>query len=51
MIHETHYWKLMKFEVPHFASDIYQRKEDLHTLRGNVLLLVKDYNRCVCLCV
>ncbi|XP_062849650.1 dynein axonemal heavy chain 2 [Trichomycterus rosablanca] len=47
MFHEIHYWERLKFEVPHFVSDVYQRKEDLHTLRGNVLLLVRDYNRII----
>ncbi|MCJ8731422.1 hypothetical protein PDJAM_G00199410 [Pangasius djambal] len=47
MFNEIHYWEQLKFEVPHFVSEIRQRREDLHTLRENVLLLVKDYNRIV----
>ncbi|MCI4377271.1 hypothetical protein PGIGA_G00201730 [Pangasianodon gigas] len=47
MFNEIHYWEQLKFEVPHFVSEIRQRREDLHTLRENVLLLVKDYNRII----
>lgn len=45
MFNEIHYWERLKFEVPHFVAEIRQRREDLRTLRENVLLLVKDYNR------
>lgn len=45
IFNEIHYWGRMKFEIPHFVSALCQRREDLHTLRENVLLLVKDYNR------
>lgn len=45
MFNEIHYWERLKFEIPHFVSLICQRREDLHNLRENVLLLVKDYNR------
>ncbi|XP_058251926.1 dynein axonemal heavy chain 2 isoform X2 [Hemibagrus wyckioides] len=44
MFNEIHCWELLKFEVPHFVSLICQRREDLYTLRENVLLLVKEYN-------
>ncbi|KAK3546101.1 hypothetical protein QTP70_022875 [Hemibagrus guttatus] len=47
MFNEIHYWELLKFEVPHFVSLICQRREDLHILRENVLLLVKEYNRII----
>lgn len=45
MFNEIHYWERLKFEIPHFVSVLYQCREDMHTLRENVLLLVKDYNR------
>lgn len=45
MFNEIHCWELLKFEVPHFVSLICERREDLYTLRENVLLLVKEYNR------
>ncbi|TSK77047.1 Dynein heavy chain 2, axonemal [Bagarius yarrelli] len=47
MFNEIHYWKQLKFEIPHVVSAICHRKEELHTLRENVLLLVKDYNRII----
>ncbi|KAK2860339.1 hypothetical protein Q7C36_004505 [Tachysurus vachellii] len=47
MFNEIHYWERLKFEIPHFVSLICQRREDLHNLRENVLLLVKDYNRLI----
>ncbi|XP_053341025.1 dynein axonemal heavy chain 2 [Clarias gariepinus] len=47
MFNEVHYWEQLKFEVPHFVSEICQRREDLRTTRENVILLVKDYNRII----
>ncbi|KAI5104428.1 dynein heavy chain 2, axonemal isoform X1 [Silurus meridionalis] len=47
MLNEIQYWERLKFEVPHFVSELFQRREDLHILRENVLLLVKDYNRII----
>lgn len=45
MFNEIHYWERMNFDIPPFAFAICQHKDDLHTLRENALLLVKDYNR------
>ncbi|XP_030042289.1 dynein axonemal heavy chain 2 [Microcaecilia unicolor] len=47
MFAEIHYWERLLFEIPHFVTDIYRRKEDLRILRENVLLLVRDYNRII----
>jgi len=47
LFNEIHYWERMLFEIPHYVSEVYQRKEELHNLRENVLLVVKDYNRLV----
>ncbi|XP_078526452.1 dynein axonemal heavy chain 2 isoform X1 [Lissotriton helveticus] len=44
---EIHYWERLMFEIPHYVVDIYQRKEELHNLRENVLLVVRDYNRII----
>lgn len=33
------------FEIPHYVTELYAKKEDLRTLRENVLLVVRDYNR------
>ena len=35
-------------EIPHYVLEVYQRREELRTLRESVLRLVSDYNRCVC---
>lgn len=42
---EMHYWERLRFEVPHYATAVYQQCEDLRVLRENVLLIVRDYNR------
>ncbi|KAG1928324.1 dynein heavy chain 2, axonemal, partial [Pimephales promelas] len=44
LFNEIHYWERMLFEIPHYVSEVYQRKEELHNLRENVLLVVRDYN-------
>lgn len=51
MFNEIHYWERLLFEIPHYVSEVYQRREELRNLRENVLLVVRDYNRCVCVCV
>ena len=35
------------FETPHYAIDVYNKREDLRGLREHVLLVVRDYNRSV----
>lgn len=35
------------FEIPHYATEVYQKREELRNLRENVLLVVRDYNRYV----
>ncbi|TRY86536.1 hypothetical protein DNTS_031646 [Danionella cerebrum] len=47
MFSEIHYWERLLFEIPHFVIDVYQRREELHNLRENVLLVVRDYNRII----
>ncbi|KAL0970220.1 hypothetical protein UPYG_G00238880 [Umbra pygmaea] len=47
MFNELHYWERLHFEVPHYVSDVYQRREELRIMRENVLLVVRDYNRIV----
>lgn len=47
MFNEIHYWDRLLFEIPHYVTDVYQRREELHNLKENVLLVVKDYNRSV----
>ena len=42
---EMYYWERLRFEVPHYAVDIYRQCENLRVLRENVLLVVRDYNR------
>lgn len=49
LFNEIHYWDRLQFEIPHFVTEVYQRREELHNLRENVLLVVRDYNRLVCL--
>ncbi|XP_069502374.1 dynein axonemal heavy chain 2 [Ambystoma mexicanum] len=44
---EIHYWERLLFEIPHYVVDVYHRKDELHNLRENVLLVVRDYNRII----
>ncbi|EDV25795.1 uncharacterized protein TRIADDRAFT_23475 [Trichoplax adhaerens] len=41
---EIHYWERLMFEIPHYATEVYQKREDLRVLRENVLLVIRDYN-------
>ena len=45
MFNEIQYWERLLFEIPHYVSDVYQRREDLRAMRESVLLVVRDYNR------
>ena len=45
MFQEIHYWERLMFETPHYAIDVYNKREDLRGLREHVLLVVRDYNR------
>ncbi|XP_043099095.1 dynein axonemal heavy chain 2-like [Puntigrus tetrazona] len=47
MFNEIHYWDRLLFEIPHYVTEVYQRREELHNLRENVLLVVRDYNRII----
>ena len=48
MFSEIQYWESLRMEIPHYVLEVYQRREELRTLRESVLRLVSDYNRCVC---
>lgn len=45
LFNEMYYWERLRFEVPHYAVDIYRQCDNLRVLRENVLLVVRDYNR------
>lgn len=45
MFQEIHYWERLMFEIPHYATNVYNKREDLRSLREHVLLVVRDYNR------
>lgn len=44
LLNEMRCWERLRFEVPHFAGDIYQSSENLRVLRESVMLIVRDYN-------
>ena len=44
---EISYWEMLMFEIPHYAADVYQRREELRNLREHVMLVVRDYNRVI----
>ena len=45
LFQEIHYWERLMFEIPHYASEVYTKREDLRGTREHVLLVVRDYNR------
>jgi Dynein heavy chain, N-terminal region 1 len=45
LFQELHYWERLLFETPHYAVDVFAKREELRNLRENVLLVVRDYNR------
>ncbi|XP_071951094.1 dynein axonemal heavy chain 2-like isoform X2 [Antedon mediterranea] len=47
MFNEIHYWERLMFEIPHYVSEVYLKREELRSLREFVLLVVRDYNRIV----
>lgn len=47
LFNEMYYWERLRFEVPHYAVDIYRECENLRVLRENVLLVVRDYNKII----
>ncbi|KAK3095642.1 hypothetical protein FSP39_017066 [Pinctada imbricata] len=47
MFQEIHYWERLMFEIPHYATDVYNKRDDLRGLREHVLLVVRDYNRII----
>ncbi|XP_066267393.1 dynein axonemal heavy chain 2-like isoform X1 [Branchiostoma lanceolatum] len=47
LFNEIHHWEQLMFEIPHYAHEVYMKKEDLRGLREHVLLVVRDYNRII----
>ena len=47
LLNEMRCWERLRFEIPHFATDIYQLFEQLRVLRESVMLIVRDYNRVI----
>ncbi|XP_014680873.1 PREDICTED: dynein heavy chain 2, axonemal-like [Priapulus caudatus] len=47
LFQEIYYWERLMFEIPHYAADVYSKKEDLRNLCEQVLLVVRDYNRII----
>ncbi len=45
LFQEIHYWERLMFEIPHYAAEVYTKREDLRSAREHVLLVVRDYNR------
>ena len=45
LFQEIHYWERLMFEIPHYAAEVYTKREDLRGTREHVLLVVRDYNR------
>ena len=47
LFQEITYWESLMFEIPHYAADVYSKREELRILRENVLLVIRDYNRII----
>ena len=47
LMSEVHYWDRMGFEIPHYCSDAFTKKEEIKNTRENVLTIVLDYNRII----
>ena len=41
---EMSYWERLRFEMPHYAMEVYSKCEQLRVLRENVMLVIRDYN-------
>ncbi|XP_037663928.1 dynein heavy chain 2, axonemal isoform X4 [Choloepus didactylus] len=44
---EIDYWERLLFETPHYVVNVAERAEDLRSLRENLLLVARDYNRII----
>ena len=42
---EVYYWERLNIDIPHYVRMVYNRKEELRSLKEHVLLVVRDYNR------
>jgi dynein heavy chain len=47
LLNEICYWERLRFEIPHYTHEVYAKRENLRSLRENVLLVVRDYNRII----
>ena len=45
MTQEVHYWERMRMPIPYVAMDINAQRDKYRVLRGNVLSIVRDYNK------
>ena len=41
------HWERLRFEMPHYAMEVYSKCEQLRVLRENVMLVVRDYNHII----
>lgn len=44
---EMSHWERLRFEMPHYAMEVYSKCEHLRILRENVMLVVRDYNHII----
>lgn len=42
---EVHYWERMRMPIPYIAMEINAQRDKYRVLRGNVLSVVRDYNK------
>lgn len=44
---EMSHWERLRFEMPHYAMEVYTKCEQLRVLRENIMLVVRDYNHII----
>ena len=47
LFEEITHWERLKYEIPHYATEVYLKKDELRTLREMVKLVVRDYNNII----
>ena len=49
LFEEISHWERLMYEIPHYASEVYSKKDELRMLREMVKLVVRDYNNIISL--
>jgi dynein heavy chain len=44
---EMSQWERLRFEMPHYAMEVYSKSEQLRVLREYIMLVIRDYNKII----